>query len=174
MNNITTTITPNNPNAMGTAMVVSTVVSNDKLLKPIRKNYYFDVVIDIKGGVVPKETWMKVVNPTLTGKALAGSLRKHNMQLVHLFNRELYIADKTLYQETTKLAKKTSVETTIMDAFAKANIIPEAHIVKALKDLIPLFKTVSPNKMSSAFKGVVRTVAHGLANANNQGNQSMG
>jgi hypothetical protein len=145
-------------------------ISVSEIIKPQRAAFYRDVVLNAAGEVVEEATWMPMIgDQKLSGRALAGKLRRNGLQMVHLFDKPGFEQAKTSYRQASRAAKITERDSLIVGAFQKAGIEVEPHIERALKDLLPVLSCVTPSKASVVLKKVVRTVAHGAGLVKNQG-----
>lgn len=159
MNTNTESVSTDNTNTDTTTVV-------EVLAKPKRQDFYRDVVLNASGDVVDESVWKGVVgDEKLTGRALAGKLRRNSMQIVHLFDKPGFEKAKSEFRSASKTAKNAARESLIVGAFQKAGVQNEPHIERALKDLLPLFSETSPAKTGIVLKNVVRTISNGLEKA---------
>ena len=128
--------------------------------KPSRRDFYRDVVLGGDGQILDESVWKPLAGDA-KGRALAGKLRKNGMQIVHVFDKPKYEEAKTAYGQNIKQARISERDFLIVDAFTKANHPVEPHIERALKDLLPIFQSVSPAKTAIVFKNIVRAAANG-------------
>ena len=153
---------------MNTESTVSTQTTENQpiaiseIIKPQRAAFYRDVVLNAAGEVVEETTWKPMIgDQKLSGRALAGKLRRNGLQMVHLFDKPGFEHAKSTYRQASKAAKITERDSLIVNAFQKAGVEVEPHIERALKDLLPVLSCVTPSKAGVVLKNVVRTVAHG-------------
>lgn len=133
--------------------------TNSSLVKPVRRAFYRDVVINTAGEPIDEATWKSIVTVGDQQRSISAQLSKHGMQLVHLFDRPAYETAKKEYRELQRVALITERDSLIFDSFNKANVPLEPHLERALKDLLPLFGAVVPSKTRTVFKNIIKTVA---------------
>jgi hypothetical protein len=145
-------------------------IAISEIIKPQRATFYRDVVLNAAGEVVEETSWKPMIgDQKLSGRALAGKLRRNGLQMVHLFDKPAFEQAKTAYRQASRAAKITERDSLIVGAFQKAGIEVEPHIERALKDLLPVLSCVTPSKAGVVLKNVVRTVAHGAGLVKNPG-----
>jgi hypothetical protein len=130
------------------------------LQKPNRQAFYRDVVLNAQGQAIDESVWKPVVGE-VSGRALAGKLRRNGMQIVHLFDKQGFDAAKTVYRSCARQAKITERDSLIISAFQKAGVPNEPHIERALKDLLPILEGTSSSRAAVILKNVVKTVVNG-------------
>jgi hypothetical protein len=128
--------------------------------KPSRQSFYRDVVLNTQGQPIDESVWKPVVGD-ITGRALAGRLRRNGMQIVHVFDKPAFESAKANYRSTVRQAKITERDSLIIGAFQKAGVPNEPHIERALKDLLPILEGTPASKAAVILKNVVKTVANG-------------
>lgn len=149
-----------NTNLQTVEQTETNIVRAVDLKKPVRREFYRDVVLNAQGGVLDESVWKPIIGES-KGRSAAGKLRKAGMQIVHVFDKPEYESAKRTYSSSVKQAKICERDFLIVGAFSKAGQPVEPHIERALKDLLPLFNSVSQSKATSAFKNVIKIVAHG-------------
>lgn len=124
--------------------------------KPVRRNFYRQVVVASNAQIVPEEEWRKVV--TATGKEGRKQMKAAGLQSVRIFDADGYNAAKKAFHEDNKLRAKTDRETIISDAFREAGVDFDQRISRSLRTLLPLFNEVPTKRTVQTFRGIVRSV----------------
>ena len=142
----------------------TTAISNgplDPIAKPVRRDFYRNIVIRNNGALVSEPEWKQYATGGTT-REIRKQLKDAGMQPVRIFDTDAYNAAREAYKDHMKRDAKAAREAIITEAFKEAGIEVHPRVSNSLRTLLPLFDDMPQKKTVSVFKSVIKSVTNAV------------